>query len=181
MARKNYSEEFRRQAVDLYESTAGATVRGIAEDLGIERVNRKRVARVMRQERIRGYRRRRRVATTVPEPAHQRVPDLLRRDFTAAAINERYVGDITYLPLADGSNLYLATVIDCHSRRLVGWSLAGHMRTELVLDALQAAAGTRGGLRGATTLPPTTRCCNDPLNSPFTPQRITLSCAPGSA
>jgi transposase InsO family protein len=51
------------------------------------------------------------------------VPDLLRRDFIAPVPNQVYVGDITYLPLADGSNLYLATVIDCFSRRLVGWSV----------------------------------------------------------
>ena len=49
-----------------------------------------------------------RVRTTIPEPANQTVPDLLGRDFTAEAPNQRYVGDITYLPIADGSNLYLA-------------------------------------------------------------------------
>ena len=77
------------------------------------------------------------------------VPDLLKRDFTAPAPNCRYVGDITYLPLADGHNLYLATVIDCYSRRLVGWAIADHMRTELVEDALKAATATRGSLTGA--------------------------------
>jgi transposase InsO family protein len=114
-----------------------------------QRINRKRVARVMRAHGIRGYRRSRTVRTTIPEPADQKVADLLKRDFTAPAPNLRYVGDITYLPLADGRNLYLATVIDCYSRRLVGWSIADHMRTELVTDALKAAAGTRGSLRGA--------------------------------
>lgn len=113
------------------------------------RVNHKRVARVMREHGIRGYRRRRKVRTTIPEPADQKVPDLLRRDFTAPAPNVRYVGDITYLPLTDGANLYLATVIDCYSRRLVGWSIADHMRTELVTDALRAAAATRGSLARA--------------------------------
>lgn len=112
-------------------------------------VNHKRVARVMREHGIAGYRKRRRVTTTVPEPAEAKVPDLLHRDFTAPAPNLRYVGDITYLPLADGSNLYLATVIDCFSRRLVGWALADHMRTTLVADALTAAAATRGTLTGA--------------------------------
>ncbi len=112
-------------------------------------VNHKRVARVMREHEIVGYRKRRRVTTTVAEPADQKVPDLLQRDFTAPAPNLRYVGDITYLPLADGSNLYLATVIDCYSRRLVGWSVADHMRTSLVEDALKAAASLRGGLAGA--------------------------------
>ncbi len=114
-----------------------------------ERVNHKRVARVMRVHGIVGYRRRRKVRTTVPEPADQKVPDLLKRDFTAPAPNQRYVGDITYLPIADGSNLYLATVIDCYSRRLAGWAIADHMRTELVEDALKAAAATRGSLAGA--------------------------------
>ncbi len=77
------------------------------------------------------------------------MPDLLKRDFTAPAPNRRYVGDITYLPLADGTNLYLATVIDCYSRRLAGWAIADHMRTSLVEDALKAAAATRGSLAGA--------------------------------
>jgi transposase InsO family protein len=110
-----------------------------------ERVNHKRVARVMREHGIAGYRKKRRVKTTIPEPSGQKVPDLLKRDFTADAPGKRYVGDITYLPLADGTNLYLATVIDCFSRRLVGWSVADHMRTSLVEDALNAAAATRGG------------------------------------
>ena len=114
-----------------------------------ERVNHKRVARVMRENGIRGYQKKRRVRTTIPEPSEQKVPDLLKRDFTAEAANQRYVGDITYLPLADGSNLYLATVIDCYSRRLAGWAVADHMRTSLVEDALKAAAATRGSLRGA--------------------------------
>ena len=114
-----------------------------------ERVNHKRVARVMRAEGIRGYVKRRRVRTTIPEPSGQKYPDLLKRDFTAERPNERYVGDITYLPLADGTNLYLATVIDCYSRRLAGWAIADHMRTELVEDALKAAAATRGSLKGA--------------------------------
>ncbi|PJI95188.1 transposase InsO family protein [Luteimicrobium subarcticum] len=117
-----------------------------------DRVNHKRVARVMRAHAIRGYVKKRRVRTTVPEPANQLVPDLLQRDFTAHAPNHRYVGDITYLPISaagSGGNLYLATVIDCYSRRLVGWAVADHMRTSLVEDALKAAAATRGSLAGA--------------------------------
>ena len=114
-----------------------------------ERVNHKRVARIMRAHAIAGLRLRRRVRTTIPEPADQKVPDLIRRDFTAPAPNQRYVGDITYLPIADGSNLYLATVIDCFSRRLAGWAIAAHMRTDLVADALSAAHGTRGLPAGA--------------------------------
>ena len=109
---------------------------GAPED---ERVNHKRVARVMRGAGIVGYRRKRRVKTTVPDPANQKVPDLLGRDFTAPSLNTTYVGDITYLPFATGGNLYLATVIDCYSRRVAGWAIAEHMRTELVEDALIAA------------------------------------------
>jgi transposase InsO family protein len=114
-----------------------------------QRVNHKRVARVMAANKIAGIRLRRRVRTTITEPADQVVPDLLERNFTAQAPNSVYVGDITYLPCSDGQNLYLATVIDCFSRRLVGWSIAEHMRTELVTDALAAAAAERGSLTGA--------------------------------
>jgi transposase InsO family protein len=142
----------RLRAIHTEDNTVGAP-RATAElNEGVpagQRVNRKRVARVMREHGITGYRRRRKVRTTMPEPADQKVPDLLKRDFTAPAPNLRYVGDITYLPLSDGRNLYLATVIDCYSRRLVGWSIADHMRTELVTDALQAAATNRGSLTGA--------------------------------
>ncbi|MFC8901042.1 IS3 family transposase, partial [Streptomyces cinereoruber] len=112
-------------------------------------VNEKKVARVMRKFHIAGLRLRKRVRTTVPEPSHTPVPDLFRRDFTAHAPNLKYMGDITYLPVGDGEHLYLATVIDCFSRRVAGWSIAGHMRTELVADALKMAAATRGSLAGA--------------------------------
>ncbi|MFI8187193.1 IS3 family transposase [Actinacidiphila glaucinigra] len=114
-----------------------------------ERVNHKRVGRVMRKFGIAGLRLRKRQVTTVPEASATPVPDLLGRDFTASEPNIKYVGDITYLPVGDGEFLYLATVIDCFSRRLVGWSIADHMRTSLVADALRAAARVRGSLAGA--------------------------------
>ncbi|MGW2573105.1 IS3 family transposase [Streptomyces sp. NPDC001537] len=113
------------------------------------RVNEKRVARIMRTFSITGIRLRRRVRTTVPDPATSPVPDLFQRDFTATEPGRKYMGDITYLPLAGGEFLYLATVLDCFSRKVVGWSIAGHMRTSLVADALRMAAATRGGLDGA--------------------------------
>ena len=97
---------------------------------------------------IAGIRLRRRVRTTIPGPSDHKLPDLLERDFTAAEPNTKYVGDITYLPLSDGSNLYLATVIDCCSRKLAGWALADHMRTGLIEDALKAALADRGSLFG---------------------------------
>jgi transposase InsO family protein len=112
-------------------------------------VNEKRVARVMRRFSITGIRLRRRVRTTIPDPAASLVPDLFQRDFTAAEPGRKYMGDITYLPLAGGQFLYLATVLDCFSRRVVGWSIADHMRTSLVTDALRMAARTRGSLDGA--------------------------------
>jgi transposase InsO family protein len=113
------------------------------------RINEKRVARIMRTFSITGIRLRRRVRTTVPDPATSPVPDLFQRDFTATEPGLKYMGDITYLPLADGEFLYLATVLDCFSRKVVGWSIAGHMRTDLVADALRMAALTRGSLDGA--------------------------------
>ncbi|WP_166139951.1 IS3 family transposase [Nocardioides ochotonae] len=151
-ARADVELATRIRAVHAKDSTQGAP--RITAELNDsapagERVNHKRVARVMRLEGIRGYVKKRRVRTTIPEPSGQKYPDLLQRDFTAKTPNRRYVGDITYLPLADGTNLYLATVIDCYSRRLAGWAIADHMRTELVEDALKAAAATRGSLKGA--------------------------------
>jgi transposase InsO family protein len=116
---------------------------------GGERVNHKRVARVMRGIGLQGLRLRRRHRTTVPDPAAAKAPDLIGRDFTAAAPNRRYVGDITYLPVGERGFLYLATVLDLNSRRLVGYAIADHMRTDLVLDALAAAQRTRGSLHGA--------------------------------
>lgn len=114
-------------------------------------VNHKRVERVMRKNGIVGVHLRKTVRTTVPAPDGAAVPDLIRRDFTASAPNIRYVGDITYLPVGDGQFLYLATVLDLHSKRLAGWSIADHMRTGLVTDALRAAVAVRGasGLDGA--------------------------------
>ncbi|MGW6027045.1 IS3 family transposase [Streptomyces sp. NPDC055099] len=113
------------------------------------RVNEKRIARIMRTFSITGIRLRRRVRTTVPDPAASPVPDLFQRDFTATEPGRKYMGDITYLPLAGGKFLYLATVLDCFSRKVVGWSIADHMRTGLVADALRMAASTRGRLDGA--------------------------------
>jgi transposase InsO family protein len=114
-----------------------------------ERVNHKRIARVMRSIGLEGVRLRRRHRTTVADPAAAKAPDLIGRDFTAGEPNTKYVGDITYLPVDGGKFLYPATVIDLASRRLAGWAIADHMRTEPVTDALATAERTRGSLTGA--------------------------------
>ncbi|WP_420718666.1 IS3 family transposase [Streptomyces sp. NRRL S-813] len=114
-----------------------------------ERINHKRIARVMRSIGLTGVRLRRRHRTTVADPTAAKAPDLIGRDFTASEPNTKYVGDITYLPPDGGKFLYLATVIDLASRRLTGWAIADHMRTDLVTDALAAAERTRGSLAGA--------------------------------
>ena len=112
-------------------------------------VNHKRVARLMKTNGLAGFTRRRRVKTTVADPSRRVFADLVNRRFTAKSVNQVYVGDITYLTISDGSNMYLATVIDCFSRRLVGFAIADHMRSSLVVDALTAAAGQRGSLAAA--------------------------------
>ena len=108
------------------------------------RHGKKRVARLMRCAGLRGRAPRRWNKTTVPDPAAAARADLVRRDFAvnAAAVNTRWCGDITYIPTWEGW-LYLATVIDIASRRIVGFALAEHLRTELVADALANAVAAR--------------------------------------
>ncbi len=100
----------------------------------------------MRQMRLFGYTKKRRVTTTVPAKRTPRFSDLLRRRFTLVKPNRVYVNDITYLPIAEVSNMYLATVIDYYSRQLTGFAIAEHMHTELVEEALTMAHGIRGSL-----------------------------------
>lgn len=109
---------------------------------GVE-VGRDRVARLMRQEGLEGVRRGKRKRTTIPdEQAVERARDLVQRDFTATRPNEKWVADITYVRTWQGF-CYLAFILDVFSRMLVGWQLATHLRTELVLDALEMASGLR--------------------------------------
>ncbi|WP_329449181.1 IS3 family transposase (plasmid) [Streptomyces sp. NBC_01426] len=105
---------------------------------------RRRVARLMRQAGLAGRHRRRRHRTTIPDPQAATRPDLVLRDFRPdpTAVDTRWCGDITYIATDEGW-LYLATVIDIASRRVVGWATADHLRTELVADALTAACHTR--------------------------------------
>jgi len=102
------------------------------------RVGKKRISRLMKQIGIEGVSRRKGVFTTRRDPEKQPAPDLVNRDFSAQAPNQLWVADITHIPTRTGS-LYLATVLDVWSRRIVGWSMACHQRTELVLQALNMA------------------------------------------
>jgi transposase InsO family protein len=102
------------------------------------RVNRKRVERIMRERGIVGITRRRRRSLTRQDATAAPAPDLIGRDFTAAAPGQRLVGDITYLPTAEGW-LYLATTIDLFNREVIGHAMAEHMRADLVSDAIELA------------------------------------------
>lgn len=107
-----------------------------------ERVGRKRVARLMRLAGLVGACRRRHVVTTKRDGTSHEAPDLVKREFRADAPNKLWVADITYVPTWSGF-LYLAVVLDARSRRIVGWAMATHLRTELVLDALEMAVRRR--------------------------------------
>jgi putative transposase len=113
----------------------------LADDHGV-RVGRKRVARLMRAARLRGVTLRRYVVTTTPEPGAKPAIDLVDRQFYADGPDRLWVADITYVPTWTGF-LYLAMVLDVYSRRIVGWAMENHLRTELVLQALQTAIAQR--------------------------------------
>ena len=106
-----------------------------------QRVSRKRVARLMRIAGLVGRPPRRFRRTTVADQKSQ-IHDLVQRQFTASQPDALWCADITYLPTWQGF-LYLAVIIDAYSRRVVGWSMANHLRTELVLDALEMALWNR--------------------------------------
>jgi putative transposase len=107
-----------------------------------EQVGRDRVARLMRREGIRGAKRRGKPwRTTIADPGAHKRPDFVNRQFTADAPDRLWVGDLTYLRTWEG-RMYFAFLIDVFSRMIVGWQLACHMRTDLVLDALRMALGT---------------------------------------
>jgi putative transposase len=106
------------------------------------RVGGKRVARLMRSAGLRGMSRRRWIVTTVRDRNARPAPDLVERNFTAAAPNRLWVADITYIPTWAGF-LYLAVVLDTFSRKIVGWAMETYLRTELVLKALDMALAQR--------------------------------------
>ena len=111
------------------------------KELGIK-VGCKRVARLMRAAGLKGASRRNWITTTVRNREARPAPDLVERNFAAAAPNRLWVADITYIPTWAGF-LYLAVVLDVFSRRIVGWAMETHLRTELVLKALEMALAQR--------------------------------------
>ena len=106
-------------------------------------IGRDQVARLMRSAGIEGVRRLKRVRTTRSEPTAARHPDLVKRNFTAAAPNELWVTDLTYVATWSAT-AYVCFIVDAFSRMIVGWRVAGHMRTGMVLDALEMASWSRG-------------------------------------
>lgn len=106
------------------------------------RASRKRVARLMRRAGLSGMVRRRKGRTTIRVPGVATAPDLVRRDFAPTAPNRLWVADLTEIATWEGK-LYLAVVVDCYSRRCVGWAMAEHMRAELVVEALEMAIWQR--------------------------------------
>ena len=106
-------------------------------------IGRDQVARLMRAAGIEGVRRRRRVRTTRPDDTAVRHPDLVGRDFTADRPNRLWVSDLTFVATWAGV-AYVCFISDAYSRMIVGWRVASHMRTEMVLDALEMARWARG-------------------------------------
>lgn len=106
------------------------------------RIGRGRVAKLMRREGLVARPTKRFVTTTMSNHDNPRAANVLNRDFSAAKPNEKWVGDITYLPTAQGY-IYLAMLMDLHSRRIVGWDVAATMETSLASSALKMALATR--------------------------------------
>ena len=123
-------------------------------------VGRDQVARLMRAAGIQGARRGKRVRTTKPDLAAARHPDLVKRKFTATAPNQLWVTDLTFVPTWAGV-AYVCFIVDAYSRMIVAWRVASHMRTTMVLDALEMARWSRGN-----TLPGLT--CHSDAGSQFT-------------
>jgi len=151
-ARQRFDEELGKRVQDVFDESRGTygwpRVHRALRDDGV-RVSRKRVARIMRHKGLVGRCRRRWIKTTISDPDVVAV-DLLKRTFgpDTVELDRVYVGDITYIRTWEGW-LYLATVIDLASRRVVGWAMADHMRAELVCDALRMAIDARRPATGA--------------------------------
>jgi putative transposase len=147
-ARDLEDEQLRPKVVEAFESGRGTygspRVRDELVDQGFE-IGRKRVARLMRELGLRGVSPRKFRVTTNSDHDHPVAKNVLNRNFVATRPNEKWATDITYVRTGEGW-LYLAVVMDLYSRRIVGWSTADHLKTELCLDALQMALKHRTGI-----------------------------------
>ena len=124
-------------------SVYGARKLWIAATKAGHEIGRDQVARLMRELGIWGVKRSRRVRTTTRDDGAERSPDLVDRDFTADRPNALWVTDLTYVATWSGV-AYVCFIVDAFSRKVVGWRVAGHMRTNMVLDALEMARWSRG-------------------------------------
>lgn len=144
-ARAREDEVLRKRIATIHASSRGTygAPRILAElrTQGFQ-VGRKRVARLMREAGLRGMSRRKWVTTTERDATASAAADLVQREFSASGPDRLWVADITYVPTWEGF-LYLAVVLDVWSRRIVGWAMAAHLRTELVLEALEMALRQR--------------------------------------
>lgn len=143
--RAQEDERIAEAIVEIHADSRGTygapRVRAMLARRGI-RVGRKRVARLMRAKGLSGLIRRRKGRTTIRVPGVATAPDLVRREWNPSGPNRLWVADITYCRSWEGW-LYLAAVLDCYSRRCVGWSLRDDLRSELVVDAVQMAIARR--------------------------------------
>ena len=138
-------EELRAKIKEIHQRSRGTygAPRILAELHFIgEHVSKKRVQRLMRELYLSGASRRRWITTTTRDERLRPAPDLVNRSFKASKPNELWVADITYIPTWEGF-LFLSVVLDVYSRRIVGWAMADHLRTELVLQSLQMALYNR--------------------------------------
>ena len=131
--RKKYSNEFKTEAVRLWQTSEKAQGISCSEN---------RVARLMQTHGIRAKQVKRKKVTTKANGAHPVAPNLLNGNFTAERADEKWLADISYIPTAEG-RLYLAVIMDLFTRRIVGWSMAARMTSPLVEVALKMALQQR--------------------------------------
>jgi putative transposase len=144
-ARARVDQELTRQIQEVHEQSRGTygapRIWAELRERGVV-CSRKRVARLLRRAGLHGCHRRKGPLPSRRSPGAAPAPDLVQRNFTAAAPDRLWVADITYVPTWAGF-LYLAVVLDVHSRRIVGWAMADHLRSELVIEAVDMAVWRR--------------------------------------
>jgi putative transposase len=144
-ARARADQELTRQIQEVHDQSRGTygapRIWAELRERGVV-CSRKRVARLLRRAGLQGCHRRKGPLPSRRSPGAAPAPDLVQRNFTAAAPDRLWVADITYVPTWAGF-LYLAVVLDVHSRRIVGWAMADHLRSELVIEAVDMAVWRR--------------------------------------